>query len=232
MGTSAPPAVNEIERKGVVVTEDEVRKGMAYAAQREEERRDLLSQVDDIDQDENEIIFEDTSPRRPMGIIYSMQNGEPLVMTRKRIRVLIDRRLRDGTHMFTANPTKAPEYRKGSEKCFLHKDSVERKQLDALANIASCPAGQLASPFAKHVHETVKHVKTWSIWEKYIEDKKEAAAIERQDRMYEATMAQTESIMELAKANNVTPTQAEQSIKACASCNEPITGKLADHVCS
>jgi hypothetical protein len=197
------------ERTGATVTEGDARKQMEYAAEREEERRDLLHQVEGINQDESEIVFADTSPRRPMAIIYAMLDGEPLVVTRKRARKLLERKLPDGRFMFTADIKKAPTYKKGDVKCFLHRDSPERELMDSLGLQGKfCPAGQLANAYAKYIHESGKHVKTWDIWQKHVSDQKERQAVERQDRQFEATMEQNAAILELARSNQGAPAEA------------------------
>jgi hypothetical protein len=141
-----------------------------------------------------------------MAIIYATLDGEPLVVTRKRARKLLERILPDGRFMFVADIKKAPAYQKGDVKCFLHKDSAEREVMDGLGLQGKfCPAGQLANAYAKHIHETVKHVKTWDIWQRHVSDKKEKEYIERQDRQFEATMEQNAAILELARSNQGAP---------------------------
>ena len=218
------------ERTGKIVTEEDALKEMESAAEREEQRRDLLHQVQGIEQDDAEIIFTDTSPRRPMAIIYATLDGEPLVVTRKRARLLLERKLPDKRFMFTADRAKAPLYKKGDLKCFLHPDAPERALMDSLGLAGKfCPAGQLANAYAKHLHETGKHVKTHEILEKHNEETRQQAAIERQERQFEATMQQNAAILELARGNQPNPSRTARS---CRSCGEPIPGKLADHHCA
>jgi hypothetical protein len=194
------------ERTGETVTEEDVRQRMAQVAEREEDRRDMLHEIQGIEQDESEIVFVDTSPRRPMAILYATLDGEPLILTKKRARVLFQRRLPDGRPMFTSKIENAPAYQKGAVKCFLHKDSPERELMNSLGLQGKfCPAGQLANAYAKHVHETVKHVKTWDIYQRHVSDTKEQQAIERQDRQFEATMEQNAAILELARGNQGAP---------------------------
>jgi hypothetical protein len=229
MGVGSVPTQTEMakERTGKPVTAEDARRQMEYAAEREEQRRDLLQQVEGIEQDETEIIFADTSPRRAMAIIYATLDGEPLIMTRKRARKLLERRLPDGRFMFVADIDKAPTYQKGDVKCFLHKDSEQRELMDTLGLAGKlCPAGQLANAFAKYIHESKKHVKSYEIWEKHVSDKKDKAAIDRQERQFQATMQQNEAILELARSN-----QAASAAQNCASCGAAIEGKLADHTC-
>lgn len=204
MGVGSVPTQTEMaaERTGDTVTEQDAQSEMADAAEREEQRRDLLHQVGGIEQDESEILFQDTSPRRPMAIIYATLDGEPLVVTRKRARKLLERTLPDGRFMFVADIKKAPAYQKGALKCFLHKDSPERELMDSLGLQGKvCPAGQLANGYAKYMHETVKHVKTWEIHQRHVSDKREEEYIERQNRQFDATMASNAAMLELARSN-------------------------------
>lgn len=204
MGVGSVPSQTEMatERTGATVTEEDAQRQMEYAAEREEERRDLLRQIEGIEQDESEIMFADTSPRRPMAIIYAVLDGEPLVVTRKRARKLLERKLPDGRFMFTADIKKAPAYRKGDVKCFLHKDSDERELMDRLGLLGKfCPAGQLANAYAKYIHESGKHVKSYEIYQKHVADEKEKAAVDRQERQFEATLAQNAAILKLAEGN-------------------------------
>jgi hypothetical protein len=137
-----------------------------------------------------------------MAIIYATLDGEPIIVTRKRARKLLERTLPDGRFMFQADSKKAPPYQKGAVKCFLHKYSEERDLMDSLGLQGKfCPAGQLANAYAKHIHETGKHVKSYQILERHRDDAKEKATIERQDRQFNATMEQNAAILELARAN-------------------------------
>ncbi len=204
MGAPSVPTQTDMakERTGETVTVEDTQRQMQHVAEREEDRRDMLHEIQGIEQDESEIVFADTSPRRPMAILYATLDGEPLILTKKRARVLFQRRLPDGRPMFTSKIENAPAYQKGAVKCFLHKDSDERGVMDSLGLQGKfCPAGQLANAYAKHIHETGKHVKSWDIWQKHVADKKEQEYIDRQDRQFEATMSQNAAILELARAN-------------------------------
>jgi hypothetical protein len=208
MGAPSVPTQTDMakERTGETVTVEDTQKQMEHIAEREEDRRDMLHDIQGIEQDESEILFQDTSPRRPMAILYATLDGEPLIVTKKRARVLFQRRLPDGRPMFASDIKKAPPYQKGAVKCFLHKDSPDRELMDSLGLQGKiCPAGQLANAYAKYIHESGKHVKTWDIWQKHVSDKKETEAIERQDRQFEATMQQNAAILELARSNQTAP---------------------------
>ena len=252
MATEAPTVPSQTDmakgRKGDTVTPADARAEMERASAREEKRRDLLMMVDGIDEeDAAEIIFENPMPPRKMAIIFSTQDGEPLPpMTRKRARILLKRPFPEGGFMFTAHgygcdcgnctaAQRAPEYKLGAEKCFLAEGSKEREELDDLRQLPICKAKHLANAFAKFAHETGgKHAKSYKIWEKHVADTKEAEAIDRQDRQFQATMDQNAAILELARGpqpQTATP-QVQAKARACNNCGAEITGKLKDHRCA
>jgi len=214
------------DRDGEAVTGKDQEREMARIANEEESRRDMVDRITGIDAaDQAEIQFMDTSPPRPRTILYATLDGEPVVVTRKRARLLLTRKLPDGEYMFVApledgsKPAHLPEYRRGSVKCFMHRESEERPILDRLGMAGKlCIAGQLANIYAKRIHERKSHKREREMFQDYLDDEKEAAAIDRQEKLYEGMMA-------LAQGN------AAKKVATCDSCNEPIEGKLADHHC-
>ena len=98
----------------------------------------------------------------------------------------------DGEYMFTDNPKEAPEYRKGTIKCFLHADSSERAT-GVLAEIGlagkTCPAQSLASVHSKRIHGERRHGREWAAYKEYLDDRKEEKAIARQEEQLAATLA-------------------------------------------
>ena len=214
------------DRKGDAITGKDQEREMARIAQQAESRRDMVDRITNIDaEDQAEIQFADTSPPRPLTVLYATLDGEPVIVTRKRARLLLSRKLPDGQYMFVAplengdKPAHLPEYRKGSVKCFMHAESEERKLLDSLGMAGKlCIAGQLANVYAKRIHERKCHKREREMFQEWLDDKKEEDAIERQERQYEAMMALARGSV----ASNAT---------TCHSCNEVIEGKLADHHC-
>lgn len=186
------------DRAGKVITGDDLKPEMARIAQREESRRDMVDRISDIDaEDVAEISFMDTSPPRPMTILYATLDGEPIPFTKKRARGMLARKHPDGSYMFIAPnddgspPSQLPEYRLGSVKCFMHVESAERPVLNAKLGMAgkTCIAGSLANIYAKRIHERSSHKREREMYQGYLDDKKEEEAIARQDRQYEAMMA-------------------------------------------
>ena len=217
------------ERDGKAIEGKDMEPEMARIAIEEESRRDMTDRIADIDDESRqEIMIADTSPPRPMTILYATLDGEPIPMTRKRTREMLQRKLPDGRYMFVApnedgtKPAHLPEYRLGSVKCFMHPGSEEREELDRKLGMAGkeCDAGHLANIYAKRIHERTCHKREKEMYQGFLDDKKEAAAIERQDKQYEAMMA-------MARSNQ----PATPEGKTCNNCGVAIEGKLADHNC-
>ncbi len=228
--TPEPVATEVPDRDGNVITGKDKEHDMARIAHEEESRRDMVDRIAGIDAgDQAEIMFADTSPPRPLTVLYATLDGEPVIVTRKRARLLLNRKLPDGKYMFIAPlgdgspPPSLPEYRQGSVKCFMHKDSEERELLDSLGMAGKlCIAGKLANVYAKRIHERKCHKREREMYQDYLDDKKEAASIERQEMQYTAMMALAEKAAPPGNAKPVT---------TCHSCNEAIEGNLADHTC-
>lgn len=215
------------ERDGEAIEGKDKERDLARIAIDEESRRDMVERIAGIDEEaKQDIYFADTSPARPLTILYATLDGEPVPVTRKRARLLLSRKLPDGRFMFTApmedgsKPAHLPEYRLGSVKCFMHRNSDERKVLDQLGMAGKlCPAGNLANIYAKRIHERKSHKREREMYQDFLDDQKEQQAIDRQERQYEAMMALAQQVAK------------PKSAKTCNACGEEITGKLADHTC-
>ncbi len=237
--TEAPEKKLETEvpdRDGPVIDAKDREKDMARIAVQEESRRDMVDRIAGIDaEDQAEILFQDTSPPRPLTVLYATLDGEPVVMTRKRARLMLNRKLPDGRYMFVApnkdgsKPSEIPEYRLGSVKCFMHSESDEREVLDSLGMAGkTCSKEFLANIYAKRIHEQKSHKRERTMYQGYLDDKKEAAAIERQDKQYTATMAMAQAVAD-TRAPVAAPVAT--STRTCDSCGVAIEGRLADHNC-
>ena len=101
----------------------------------------------------------------------------------------------NGEWMFTDDASKAPEYKRGIVKCFLHADSIER-EAGVLAELGlagkACPAGSLASDYAKDSHGQHKHRQEYAAWQKWLTDKEK-----REDRA--ATREQLDATLAIAR---------------------------------
>jgi hypothetical protein len=164
---------------------------MPGIAEKERRARDLRSQVAELEPGLEGVIFEHIRTRRELVTVYSMTDGEPIAIPEYMVRAVMTKRV-DGEYMFTDNPAEAPEYRKGTVKCFLHAESAERASgvLDEIGLKGKvCPAGSLASVHSKRTHGERRHGREWAAYQEYLNDKKEAKAIARQERQLEATLS-------------------------------------------
>jgi hypothetical protein len=159
-------------------------------AERAERARDLKSQIAELSEAQaKEIVFMDVSPQRRSVTIYSMLTGEPIPVPRYRLDDLMKQTLPDGRYAFTADPAKAPEYRLGTVKCFLHPDSPERLTLQEIGlGGAFCPAAHLANEYEKVQHAQHKHRKQWAAYQAHLAVQERKKYEERQDRQLEATL--------------------------------------------
>jgi hypothetical protein len=165
---------------------------MVRTAEKAQEVRDLRAQLGAAQEDpgEPEIVFRESSPRKRMGTLYSMVNGEPLQVALEQIERVIEKRLPNGKYMFTANKEEAPEYKLGDVKCFLHEESPERAiVLELGLGAITCPAAHLANAHSKRIHGEHRHGQEWRAFQEHIKEAKERADIERQNMQLEATLA-------------------------------------------
>ncbi|KKL95642.1 hypothetical protein LCGC14_1852490, partial [marine sediment metagenome] len=95
--------------------------------------RDLKSQIAGLSAEEvGEILFLEISPGREPVTVYSTENGAPTPVPAYRINEVMSLTDKDGNHRFVSDPSNAPEYKMGTVKCFLHKDSPERPILETI----------------------------------------------------------------------------------------------------
>lgn len=165
---------------------------MPGIATKERRARDLRAQVADLEPGlGGEVIFEHIRTRRGLVTIYSMADGEPIAIPEYMVRAALSKVI-DDQFMFTDDPKEAPEYRRGTVKCFLHADSPERAS-GVLAEIGlagkTCPADHLASVHSKRTHGERRHGREWAAYKEYVDTEKEEKAIARQEQQLEATLA-------------------------------------------
>jgi hypothetical protein len=184
-------------------------------AERQQEIRDLRGQISDLSrEDEQEIVFKETSPRRRKATIYSMRDGSLITIPLTLLERTLEKRGPDGKYMFTARKEDAPEFRQGQVKCFLHSDSPERPILEEIGlRATSCPAAHLANQYSKEIHAKHRHKQEWAMYQQYRTDQKEAKQEARQERQLEATLA-------IAGKAAVAPENAEQPVGGCDICDK------------
>ena len=156
-----------------------------------ERTRDLRGQVAEIDKsDEPEILFMEISPGRVPIRVYSTKNGEHIDVPAYMIGAAMELKNEDGTFRFVADAKNAPEYKPGTIKCFLHKDSPERPILELVGLGSSfCPAEHLGSEYSKRMHGLHRHKQEFAAYQEHRENEKEAKAVARQEEQLEATLA-------------------------------------------
>lgn len=166
-------------------------------AQRAQQARDLLGQVSELkgDPDEKEIIFKETSPQRKKVPIYSMRDGEKLMIPRAIMTATLAKIDRDtGKFAFTAFQEEAPTFKLGEVKCFLHPDSPDRLLLDDMGMVGkTCPAAHLANQYSKRQHAIHRHKSEWAMYQEFLNDAKEERYNQRQDQQLAATLAIAEA---------------------------------------
>lgn len=161
------------------------------AAERAQDVRDLRDQITGLqNEDQREMVFRDTSPRRVMVKVYSVLNGEPITITRMRLETVLQKRLEDGRYAFTARQEDAPVYRKGKIKCFLHIDSPERPILNEIGlSGITCPAAQIANPHSKRIHAQHRHKQEWEAYQDYLNSQERDEDREQRRLQLDATLA-------------------------------------------
>src|SRR3990167_551583 len=159
-------------------------------SERAERVRDLKTQISELRaEDEGEILFIDASPQRRLATLYSTLDGEPILFPAYMVEAILSKQ-RDGKYLFVSDPGRAPEYKRGTVKCFLHIDAPERVILEEIGlGSKECPAGSLASTHSKRIHALRRHKDEWAAYQEYINDQKEAVREARQEKQLEATLA-------------------------------------------
>lgn len=197
-------------------------------ANRAQQARDLGQQIDalnmGLEDGDRPPIFQRADPPKKYAVIYSMLDGEELYWPLKIVTACLSKRDPEtGKFLFTANKEEAPEYVKGTTKCFLHKDSPDRVILDqiGMANIL-CPAGQLASTYSKRIHAQHRHKNQWEAYQDYIRDQERE--MERQERR-----DQTDAMLAMAGKAAGVPTS---EVLKCPDCEyegtkQQVTGHRA-----
>ena len=164
-------------------------------AERAEDSRDLRNQLGGLKQEEErEIIFKETSPRRRKVMIWSMIDGEPLSIPSYQLENALRKVQADGSSMFTGYKNRAPEYVQGNTKCFMHANSPEREVLNSIGLAgALCPADHLANVHEKRVHAKNRHQREWAAYQEHEKDRKEQEAIDRQEKTMAAMLGMAQS---------------------------------------
>lgn len=164
---------------------------MPVTAEQLERGRDLAAQSDALKgESKQDVLFVDMTPRPAPITLYAMKDGEPVEMSPDLAQMAMRKRYTDGTYVFTADKSKAPAYVLGNVKCILHPDSAERELLNDIGmSNKVCRSEHLASLYSKRIHAQRRHKDEWAAFVEYRDTLKEQAAIDRQERQLEATLA-------------------------------------------
>ena len=165
-----------------------------YAIQ-EEQRRDLRLQIQGMERsDFSEFSFTEWSPGRKMVTLWSMQDGISITIPQYMVGSALSKRWRNG-FLFTADKTKAPEFKDGTVRCFLAEGSVERDSgvlaAAGLDHLPYCPAHGLRSEYSKTQHGKNRHTNSWASLQDFL------ARQEREESRDEQRKA-TAAMMQLA----------------------------------
>ena len=166
-------------------------------AERVQEGIDLKRSIPELSGEEGlGIIFQDTSPPRRWGKVWSMTTGEMIPVPYHRLEVVLSKRLhpdQGGGRAFTSHQEEAPAMVIGTVKCFLAKDSPQREIVDQL-NISPgywCRTVTIPNELAAETHAEHRHPSRWKAYKAYL-DRKE------RDEMRDQQRQQTEAILALA----------------------------------
>ena len=163
---------------------------MTVTAEQLRRGRDLAEQDSELRAEKDGLLFMEISKREPPITLYSMTDGEPIEMSRAIAEMAIKKKYKGAGFMFTNDPNEAPKYKLGTVKCFLHPDSPERELLTEVGmSSKTCASEHLASPYSKRIHAQHRHKDEWAAFTEYRDDIKEQAAIARQEKQLDATLA-------------------------------------------
>jgi hypothetical protein len=91
--------------------------------------------------------------------------------------------------MFTTDSSKAPVYRLGQVKCFLHPQSNERPILQEIGIGNTCAAAHLANSYSKRIHAQHRHKQEWAMYQEWVEEQEKEGDKSRQQGQIDAMMA-------------------------------------------
>lgn len=170
-------------------------------AEAAETARDLQAQARELmgnnfrqGQETWEII--DASPKRELWVLYSMVDGTKVTVPEFVGRAAINKRVvlkGRSVPAWTADSSKAPQYRAGKVKCFKHPEAPEAGVIAELGIMSDCTADELRSPQAKRVHGMRLHKNDWEAYQEHL-------GLTRDEEYRDQQRKQTAATLELAKA--------------------------------
>jgi len=147
-----------------------------------------------VENERREWEITDASPRRKLYVLYSTTTGERIEVPKFIFDTAI-KRMVPGTNRFafTAFKERAPEYRPGTVKCFLHPDSPERPILEEIGIFTECNADELRNNQSKRRHAINRHKTEWAALQEHIAEQEMKAHRESQEKQLEATLKLAEA---------------------------------------
>jgi hypothetical protein len=135
----------------------------------------------------------DASPKRQIAVLYSMLNGERVEVFDFQVEDALGRKLSNGSPMFTAHKDRAPTYRPGKVKCFLHPESEDAEVLREIGIFGTCTANELQTLHSKRIHAQHKHPQAWAAYQEYINQQRDQEYREQGRQQIAATLAIAEA---------------------------------------
>lgn len=133
----------------------------------------------------------DISDNTETTTLWSMVDGMRITIPDFMVAATLRKRLPgSGQRAFTSDRNRAPKWKEGSVKCWLHRDHEKRSEWDE-AGVAGiyCPAEHLASPYSARIHMQHRHKNEWAAIEEYQKELERKAERESQRQQLEATLA-------------------------------------------
>lgn len=117
--------------------------------------------------------------------VYDTRTAERSVVNRNMLIKQLQKKREDGSSVFTTvKPNFEPK--RGTLKCLLHKDNVNREQYNELG-LATCRKSNLTSPYQVERHMTKRHKQEWETIKK-IRDDEEKAQKREEEKLFRETM--------------------------------------------
>lgn len=129
--------------------------------------------------------------------IYDTLTGDRSRTNKNMLPTQMSKRREDGSKVFT---TTKPDFepKRGKMKCMLHPDDPKREIYDSWG-LGICTKDNLPSPMQRKMHMEHRHGQAWKTIEEDHKEQKEAAEIERQERLIAAAATGNYAIAGKAK---------------------------------
>lgn len=186
---------------------------MAYGsvAEKAEKTRDLRALIAELQDDAEDVVFQEINPNREPVTLYDRLTGMPVDVPKYMAPNALSKRREDGEFMFSSNINDVPKFQPGKFKCFLHAESPERETgLLAELGLAGtvCPAGKLANGSSKKLHAEHRHKNEWRAIVEHI-------AEQREDEDRAQRTQQLEATLQIARGGQITADLLPCEVEGC-----------------